>query len=76
MDYREVLHEVENWSIDDRIRLVQDVWDHLVAEGHEPDLSDEMKAELDRRIEELDRNPSAGEPWESVKERVLARLRK
>jgi putative addiction module component (TIGR02574 family) len=34
------------------------------------------KAELDRRIEEMDRNPDAGVPWEVAKTRVLGRLRK
>jgi putative addiction module component (TIGR02574 family) len=74
MDYQSVLNEVENWPIDDRIRLVQDVLEHLVDRRDEPELTDEMKAELDRRIDELDRNPEAGIPWEAVKARVLGRL--
>jgi putative addiction module component (TIGR02574 family) len=76
MDYQSVLNEVESWSVDDRVRLVQDVWDQLADQGYEPELTEEMKAELDRRIEELDRNPDAGVPWEEVKARVLGRLRK
>jgi putative addiction module component (TIGR02574 family) len=75
MDYQSVLNEVETWPIDDRIRLVQDVWDRLVDQGDEPELTEEMKAELDRRIEELDHNPAAGLPWNEVKARVLGRLR-
>jgi len=76
MDYQSVLNEVESWPIDDRLRLVQDVWDQLADQGYEPELTEEMKAELDRRIEEMDRNPGAGVPWEEVKARVLGRLRK
>jgi putative addiction module component (TIGR02574 family) len=76
MDYRSVLEEVETWPIEDRIRLAQDVWDRLVDQGHEPDLTEEMKAELDRRIDELDSNPDAGIPWEEVKARALGRLRR
>ncbi len=76
MDYQSVLNEVETWPIDDRIRLVQDVWDRLVDQGYEPELTEEMKAELDRRVEETDRNPGSGVPWEDVKARVLGRLRK
>lgn len=75
MDYRSVLEEVESWPVDERIRLVQDVWDRLVDRGYEPELTEGMKAELDRRVEELDRNPDAGVPWEEVKARVLGRLR-
>ncbi len=76
MDYQSVLNEVETWPIDDRIRLVEDVWDRLVDQGYEPELTEEMKAELDRRVEEMDRNPGSGVPWEEVKARVLGRLRK
>ena len=76
MDYQSVLDAVETWPMDDRIRLVQDVWDRLVDHGYEPELTEEMKAELDRRVEELDRNPGAGVPWEEAKARVLGRLRK
>ncbi|WP_256369008.1 addiction module protein [Aquisphaera insulae] len=75
MDYQVVLHEVESWPIDDRVRLVQDLWDRLADQGHEPDLTVEMKAELERRIEELDRNPDAGIPWEQAKSKSLERIR-
>ncbi len=35
-----------------------------------------MKAELDRQIEEMDRNPDAGIPWEVARDRVLGRFQK
>lgn len=47
MDYQEVLKEVESWPVDDRVRLVQEVWDRLSDHGHEPGLTEEVKAELD-----------------------------
>jgi putative addiction module component (TIGR02574 family) len=76
MDYQSVRDEVESWPVDDRIRLVQDVWDRLADHGDEPELTMELKAELDRRMEELDRDPDVGVPWEEVKARVLGRLRR
>ncbi len=76
MDYQTVLNEVESWPVDDRVRLVQDVWDRLADQDYEPELTAEIKAELDRRIEELDRNPAAGIPWEAVKARALERIRR
>ena len=75
MNYQSVLDEVESWPVDDRLRLVQEVWERLVDRGDEPELTEEMKAELVRRIEESDRNPDAGVPWDEVKARVLGRLR-
>ena len=76
MDYQSVLETVESWPIEDRIKLVQDVSDRLLDQGYAPELTEEMKAELDRRIEEMDRSPEAGVPWEVVKARALERFRK
>ena len=75
MDDQAVLNEVETGPVDDRIRLVRDVWDRLGDQGDGPELADAMKAELDRRIAEMDRDPGAGVPWEEVKARVLGRPR-
>ena len=62
----------------ERIELAQDLWDSLeddqVAEAFP--LSDEQRAELDRRLADLDANPDAGRPWEEVEAEIRARLRK
>jgi putative addiction module component (TIGR02574 family) len=77
MDYQAVLDEVESWPVGERARLAQEIWDRLAADQEgRGDLSDEMKAELDRRVEELDRDPGSGVPWEEARDRVLGRLRK
>jgi putative addiction module component (TIGR02574 family) len=76
MDLQSVLTVVETWPVEDRLRLVEAVWDRIADQGYEPELTEEMKTELDRRIAELDRNPDAGVPWEEVKARVLGRLQK
>ena len=74
MDYQMILSEVESWPVDERSRLVQDLWDRLPDGGPESVIGEAMKAELDRRIEEMDRNPEAGVPWEAVKARLLDRF--
>jgi len=76
MDLHTVLTEIATWPVEDRIRLVHEVWDQIAEQGHDPELSEETKAELDRRIEAMDRDPNAGVPWEEVKACVLGRLRK
>ena len=75
MDLRTVLTEVDSWPIEDRIRLVQEVWDRISDQGHEPRLSDEMKAEIDRRLAAHAVNPDAAIAWEQVEAEALARLR-
>jgi putative addiction module component (TIGR02574 family) len=76
MDLRTVLTEVDSWPVEDRIRLVQEVWDRIADQGHEPKLSDEFKAELDRRLAAHQANPEAAIPWEEVEAKALARLRR
>ena len=74
MDLQTVLTEVDTWPIEDRIRLVQEVWDRLAGQGHEPALSDAMKAEVDRRLAVHTANPEAAIPWAHVEAEALARL--
>ncbi len=57
-------------SIPERIQLVTDIWDTIAEVPEEVDLSEEQKAELDRRLEAYNRNPSEGSPWSLVKERI------
>jgi len=38
-----------------------------------PPLTDDQKAELDRRLKAGRRNPNAGSPWEAVKKRIRNR---
>ncbi len=74
MDLQTVLTEVDSWPVADRLRLMEGIWESLVDQGYEPELTEEMKAELDRRLEEMDRNRDAGVPWELAKARVLGRF--
>jgi putative addiction module component (TIGR02574 family) len=49
---------IRNLPIDERIRLVQDLWDSISADQNQLSLTDEQKEELDRRIDafEVDKN--------------------
>lgn len=37
------------------------------------DLTDEQRAELDRRLKEYEKDPKAGSSWPEVRERILKR---
>ena len=76
MDLQSVLAEVGSWPEADRLQLIEEVWDGLSDDGAEPEPSEELKAELDRRVEEMDRNPETGISWEVAKACVLERFRK
>jgi putative addiction module component (TIGR02574 family) len=76
MDVQSVFVEVNSWPIEDRLRLMERIWDGLVEEGRTPSVSEELRAELDRRCDELDRNPAAVVTWDIVEARALKRFSK
>lgn len=65
--------DVLNLSIEERIRLVEDIWDSIAEVPESVELTEAQRTELDRRIEARQNNPDAGSPWLEVKARVLAR---
>ena len=40
MDLQTVLTAVESWPAADRLRLMEEIWDGLLEEGHEPELEE------------------------------------
>lgn len=70
MDLTTTLKEIETWPVDDQLELVQQVWDRLADAGWRPTLTDDQKAELDRRLEALEKNPDEVETWDAIVEHV------
>ena len=55
----------------ERIQLAEDLWDSVAADPDSmPPLSDEQKAELERRLAEHARDPSSAVEWEEVRKRL------
>lgn len=67
MDISTRLAEITAWSVDDRIRLVQAILDTIAADSTQPELTEELKRELDRRIADMDANPDDEFTWDEVK---------
>jgi putative addiction module component (TIGR02574 family) len=57
----------------ERILHVQSLWDRIVDEPEGVPVSDEMKAELDRRLAAHHAEPSTAIPWEQVKAELRRR---
>jgi putative addiction module component (TIGR02574 family) len=70
MDLSTVIGEVGAWPVEDRLRLMEEIWDGLLDEGYEPELTEELRMKLDRRLEALDANPEDVTTWEAIKEYV------
>ena len=61
---------------DVRVALVQEIWDTIAAETNVVPLSEAQRAELERRLAEDEANPEDVVPWEEVKAKALARLKR
>ena len=59
-------------SFAEKLQLVEDLWDDLVADPSQVPVHDWQREELDRRRVRLENSPDGGLSWEEVKARVLA----
>ena len=75
MDFSATLARINSWGAPERIRLIQAVLVGLAAESDVPELTDELKREIDRRLANLEAHPDDVVPWEEVYHRTTSRLR-
>ncbi|MFO0917177.1 MAG: addiction module protein [Planctomycetaceae bacterium] len=59
---------------EERLALVQEIWDTIAKEQPPVELTEAQSAELARRIAEDDAAPDQVIPWEQVKADALAKL--
>ncbi len=61
-------------SSDEKIRLIQELWDEIAEEVAGMSLTDSQRQLLDERIAQHERNPDDVESWDKVKVDVLRDL--
>jgi putative addiction module component (TIGR02574 family) len=67
---------IDRLGVEERLTLVEEIWDSIAADSTAVALTDAQRAELQRRIEEDDAHPDDVTPWEQVKASTLSRLGK
>ena len=66
--------ELLSLSVAERIQLAADLWDSVAADpARLPPLSEADRAEIERRLAELDADPRIGVEWSEARARILAR---
>jgi putative addiction module component (TIGR02574 family) len=60
---------IDRMSTNDRLRLIQEIWDSL-STADQFEMPQSHREEIDRRLAEADANPGAGSPWEEVRARL------
>ena len=63
--------EAKKLPLDERIALVEQIWDSIAEENGCFELTEAQKQELDRRIQSAQQNPQAGRSWEEIKSEFL-----
>jgi len=63
---------LQDLPVDERIRLVEDIWDSIGAERDKLPLTAPQREELDRRLDEFELDRDPGE----LASRVLAEIRR
>ena len=61
-------------SSEDKIRLVQDLWDQIAQEIARMPLTESQRRLLDERLADEENNPNDVEPWTKAKDDILRDL--
>jgi putative addiction module component (TIGR02574 family) len=65
-----IANEIETMSIEEKILLVEDLWDSIALSNQSVPLTDEQKSILDKRLDHFEANPDSGDTWENVRTRI------
>jgi len=69
MTYAEIL----NLPPAERLRLLEAIWDSLTEVPEAIPVSQELRDELERRLQNYYRNPDSARPWEEIKDAIFRR---
>ncbi len=67
---------IERLGIEERLTLVEELWDSIAADSAAVPLSEAQRAELDRRIADHEANPDDVVPWDEVKATISERFKR
>jgi putative addiction module component (TIGR02574 family) len=65
---------IDRMSVDERLQLVEEIWDSLAEEAEASPLTEAQRQEVDCRWAAHRANPQAAIPWEQVEAEILNRL--
>lgn len=66
---------IDRLSVEDRLALVEAIWDSIAREIERAPLREAQRRELERRLADSTARPDAVTPWEVIKARALERAR-
>jgi putative addiction module component (TIGR02574 family) len=76
MDLNATLAEIGSLGVDERIQLVDAIWDSITSEPGQPELTEAQQEELEQRLAAHAASPEDVVPWEDVQAQALSRVRR
>jgi len=70
MTQSEIAAEIKQLTVAERLLLVQEIWDSIVADQESLPITEAQRDELDKRLEAYGAAPEEGSTWEEVKQRL------
>ncbi len=62
--------DIKQLSREERLDLIEELWNSLTATQDQLPLSDSQRNELDRRLDEMDRDNTPGIPWDQMLKQI------
>jgi putative addiction module component (TIGR02574 family) len=66
---------IRDLSPEERLRLIEELWDSLNEKPGTVPLTNAQREELDRRLDDLERSGPEGIPWDQVLQQIRSRSR-
>jgi putative addiction module component (TIGR02574 family) len=67
------IDQILSLSVEERLNLIEEIWDSISANPETIPLTPAQTAELDRRKTERLNDPGAAKPWSEIHERLSKR---
>ena len=67
---------IDRLGVDERLALVEEIWESITVDSAAVPLTDPQRSELDRRLKDHESNPDDVISWDKVKTGALKRLGK
>jgi putative addiction module component (TIGR02574 family) len=67
---------IDRLGIDERLTLVEEIWDSIASDSNAIPLTDAQRSELDYRIADHEKNPDDVIAWHDVKASISDRLKR
>lgn len=74
MDTQQIVEAFRRLPADERVRLVEELWDEVAKELEREPLSEAQQRLLDERIQLHQENPADVEDWEAARDDLLRDL--